>query len=151
MNIQPFIGMAYGVMKYDPTFLHTGATASVTVGMTLTNQSNVPADLTIQYDVKSPSGVVLQSGTAPAALSLDTVTTTIPLIVLNQTFTESGEYPLHAVVYNGGVMLSEVQAVFVVLPNMRIEPSRTVAPGVLLPTGTGKVKVIINLHGVDNQ
>lgn len=147
ISIQPFVGIANSALICDPTFVYTGATAPLTIGLTLANQSNIPADLTIQYDIKSPSGALMQSGTASAALSLDMITTTIPLALLNYTFVETGEYPVHAVVYNGGVKIGDIQTAFIVLDNIRIEPTRTVTPNTLLPNGTGKVTTTIRLSG----
>lgn len=89
----------------------------------------------------------MQSGTESAALSLNMITTAIPLTFFNYTFAESGEYPVHAIVYSGGLIIEEIQTVFVVLDNIRIEPTRTITPDVLLPADMGKVTATIQLSG----
>ena len=147
ISIQPYVSIANSAVKCDPTFVYTGATSPLTVGLTLANQSNIPADLTIEYDIKSPSGAVLQSGAASAAITLDMITTTIPLTILNYTFVENGEYPIHAMVYSNGVKIGDIQDMFVVLSNIRIEPTRTVTPNIMLPNGPQKVTTTIQLSG----
>ena len=138
-----------GVINVVPGFTYIGATDPVNIDLTLTSQSNIPADLTLEYTVKSPSGALVGSGSTPASLSLDTTSTSLSLTTLNNTFTESGAYPIYVAVYKDGQMLKEANAVLTVLSNIRIAPSKTVSPGVLPPTGTGKVTVTIDLKAVE--
>lgn len=148
-TIQPFVGIANSAIKVNPTFAYVGATETMTLALSLTNQSNMPADLVAGYEFKSPSGAVLSSGVTTFSMPLEVVSTNVSLTTFTHTFNESGEYYINVAVYKDGVVLSSISSTFPVLSNIRIEPSRSVTPATVLPDGSGKVRITIELKGVE--
>jgi hypothetical protein len=149
ISIQPFVGVSNSAIKLNPTFTYVNAAATLAINMGFTNKSNISAELAITYTIKSPSGVILNSGSVPVSLSLDIVTANIALTAFTYNFNETGVYPVDTVVYNNGNILATAGNKFTVLSNIRIEPSRSVSPQTVIPEGTGKVKITIELKGVE--
>ena len=149
MNIQPFVGVSNSAIKLTPTFTYLNAAETLTTNLSFANKSNISAELTIAWTIKSPSGVILNSGSVPVSLSLDTVSANIALTAFTYNFNETGEYPVDAVIYNNGNILASTGNKFTVLSNIRIEPSRSVSPQTVIPECTGKVKITIVLKGVE--
>ena len=148
-TIQPFVGITNSAIKVNPTFAYMGATETMTLALSLTNQSNRPADLVAGYEFKSPSGAVLSSGVTTFSMPLEVVSTNVSLTTFTHTFNESGEYYINVAVHKDGVVLSSISSIFPVLSNIRIEPSRSVTPATVLPNGSGKVRITIELKGVE--
>lgn len=148
-TIHPFVGIANSAIKVKPTFAYVGATETMTLALSLTNQSNMPADLVAGYEFKSPSGAVLSSGVTAFSIPLAVISTNVSLATFTNTFNESGDYPINVVVYKDGAALSSISSIFPVLSNIRIEPSRSVTPATVLPDGSGKVRITIELKGVE--
>lgn len=149
ITIEPYTGVADSSLKITPGFTYIAGTESVNIGMELFNRSNIPADLLIEHTIKSPSGVILSSAATPVTLPLDVISTTIPLTTFTYTFTESGEYPVDVVIYKGSAILEKINSIFPVFSNLRIEPNRSVTPQTIIPEGTGKVRITIELKGVE--
>lgn len=149
--IEPLVQVSDGVVRVDPTYIHTGTAQTVNLAVSFMNRSNITARITIEHEMKTPSGAVLNSGATPVDLGLDIVAARVPLATFDHAFNEAGEYPVRAIVYNDGRMVAEVNTTFVALGNIRIEPSRTVTPEAITPDGTRTVTVNINLAGIGDN
>lgn len=149
ITILPSVRIADSTIKTIPSFTYIGATENMTISLSLTNRSNIPADLMIEHEIRSPSGTIINSGVKPLTLSLDLISSFVNLAEFTHTFTESGEYPIDVVVYKDGVTIDKTSSVCMVLSNIRLEPKWSVTPETLLPDGNGKVRVTIELKGVE--
>lgn len=138
-----------GEISFTPSFTYTGATETVTMNLLLLNKSNISADLMIEHVMKTPSSLILNTGSTPVVLTLDYLSKKITLSTFTYNFTESGEYPIDVVIYNEGTIMANINSVFTVLSNIRIEPSKSVTPATVLPDGSGKVRITIELKGVE--
>jgi len=150
-TIQPSIGISNSTIKFTPGFTHINATETVTIALSLTNRSNMPASLTAEYEIKSPTGTILSNGVTAFSLPLEVISTNITLTNFTYTFIESGEYPVNVIVYKDGEILTNTSSVLPVLSNIRIDLKKSVAPETILPEGNGKVKITIELKGVEEQ
>ena len=149
--IEPLVQVSDGVVRVDPTYIHTGTAQTVNLAVSFMNRSNIPARITIEHEMTTPSGAVLNSGATPVDLGLDIVAARVSLATFDHAFSEAGEYPVRAIMYNDGRMVAEVNTTFVALGNIRIEPSRTVTPEAITPDGTRTVTVNINLAGIGDN
>lgn len=150
-TILPSVDITNSAIKTVPSFTHVGVAETVTVSLSLTNRSNIPANLRAEYEVKSPSGTILNNGTTAFSLPLEIISTNIPLTTFMYTFSESGEYPINVTVYKDGEILANTSSILPVLSNIRIDLKRSVTPETILPEGNGKVKIIIELKGVEEK
>ncbi len=149
VTIVPLVSVTDSAVRFTPSFTYVNASETVSANLSFINRSNVPAELMIQHQVTTPSGAVISSGSVPLFLTVDMVSTHLTLSTFSHDFTETGQYPVNVIVYKDGEILQEVNANFVVLSNIRIDLDRSVTPEILLPEGSGKVKVTIALEGVE--
>jgi hypothetical protein len=147
--ILPSVKSEGSTIKTTPSFTYIGATENMTISLSLTNRSNIPVDLMIEHEIRSPSGVIINSGVKPLTLSTDMISLVDTLAEFTHTFTESGEYPIDAVVYKDGEIIDETHSVCMVLSNIRLEPQRSFTPETLLPDESGNVSITIELKGVE--
>ena len=75
----------------------------------------------------------------------------ISLGTLEHTFTSSGNYVIEVEIQSGGQKLAEMSKEFPVLENVNIRVNRRVVPETITPSGNHRVKVIIELDGVDQN
>jgi len=138
-----------GVLAAIPGFSHVGATEAVTLAASLTDGSNIAGNLTIIYQMTTPSGATVTSGTTTVAVGPSVPTADATLASLNYTFSESGNYPVQAEVYNGPTLLTTLNGAVSVAPRVRIEPSLSVTPDTVLPDGDKRIHLNIHLEGVE--
>jgi hypothetical protein len=149
ITVSPSVRIPDSIIKTIPSFTYIGATENMIMSLSFTNRSNIPADLMIEHEIRSPSGVIINSGVRPLTLSMDMISTVVNLVEFTHTFTESGEYPIDVVVYKDGVIIDKTNSVCMVLSNIRLEPKRSVTPETLLSDESGNVSITIELKGVE--
>ena len=140
-----------GTLAVIPLSSHVGATESVTLAVSLTNGSNVPGNVTVNYDFRSPAGAVLRSGSIAVALNPGVATADLTLAAFNQAFTEAGVYAAQLQVMNGPSVLTTLTGSISIAPLVRIDPSLTVTPDHVLPDGEKRIHFNIRLEGVEGQ
>jgi hypothetical protein len=150
-NIGETVSITNPVLGVIPPFTHVGAAEAVTVALSLENRSNFAARLTIEHELRSPSGVVLSSGPASLLLSPEQGTASATLATFSHTFTESGDYPVQAKVFHGTELLATVSSAISVAPNIRIEPTKTQTPDTVAPDGDKRIRIDIRLEGVEEK
>jgi hypothetical protein len=146
--IESGVGLAGGFLGFTPLSSHVGATETVTVAAFLTNGSNADVTFTVMHNIRSPSGVTLNSGTTSVSLTPDQTLATLTLAAFSQNFTESGEYPVTAEVYSGSTKLATLTESIPVAPAIRIDPSLTITPDTILPDGDKRIRIEIRLEGL---
>ncbi len=145
------IAISDAILVIAPISTHVGATETVALALSFSNKSNTQATLTIEYEIKSPSGAILSSGMTPLTLSPETTSTTVTLITFSHSFTESGEYPIIAKVLNGTVLLSTANSAISAAPLVRIDPTKTISPTTVTPDGDKRIRINIHLEGVEER
>jgi len=146
-SILPTVAIADAALGIIPRFTHVGATKAITVALSLTNRSNAPLDLTIEHEIKKPSGTVLISGVTPLVLLPEITLPSISLAAFSHTFTESGTYPIQAKVFKGTELLATVNDTISVAPAIRIDPSKTLTPQTIPPDEDKRIRIDIQLKG----
>jgi hypothetical protein len=150
-TIQGGVGVSGGILAVFPSFTHVGATETVTLASSFTNGSNVSVGLTIQYDVKTPSGTVVTSGSTAVTVTPQTPALSLTLGTFNYTFPERGDYPVQAQIYNGSSLLTTLTGSISAAPLVRIDPSITLTPSTVLPDGDKRIHIDIHLEGLEQQ
>ncbi|MBI5746888.1 MAG: terpene cyclase/mutase family protein [Nitrospirae bacterium] len=150
-TIEASIAISDAILVIAPISTHIGATETVSLALSFSNRSNTQATLTIEYEIKSPSGAILSSGMTPLTLSPETTSTTVTLITFSHSFTESGEYPIIAKVLNGTVLLSTANSAISAAPLVRIDPTKTISPTTVTPDGDKRIRINIHLEGVEQK
>jgi len=148
-TIEGGLAVTGGVVAAIPGFSHVGATENVTLAASLTDGSNISGSLTIVYQMTTPSGATVASGTTMVAVGPAVPTAGATLAAFNYTFAEAGNYPLRAEIYNGPTLLTTLTGAVSVAPLVRIEPSLSVTPGTVLPDGDKRIHIDIHLEGVE--
>jgi len=132
----------------SPTFSHVGATETVSLSLLFADLSNVPVQMEISHSMTTPGGIVLLSGSETIEKEPDAMALKLPLGALTYTFTEQGAYPIDVTIISGGETLATATGALVISPTVRVEPSTSLIPDTVLPDGDKRIKVRIELKGV---
>ena len=132
----------------SPQSSHVGATATVALSLLFSNLSNIQAQFSIDYEVSTPEGAVINNGTTALTMSPVATAQTLNLGTFAYTFTESGNFPIEVNISSGGEPMTTATSSIPVAPSIRIEPSKTLTPDIVLPDGDKRIKVDIHLQGV---
>lgn len=143
------VGVSGGVLAVIPRYTHAGAIENVILAASLYNGSNIPGSLSIIYQMTTPSGAIVTNGSITVPVGPDLPTSDATLATFSYTFTESGDYPVQAQIYNGPTLLTTFTSAVSVAPLVRIDPGVTVTPGTVLPDGDKRIHIDIHLEGVE--
>ncbi len=132
----------------SPQFTHVGATETIALSLLFVNLSNVPVQLSIQHEVKNPSGTAIHSGTQALALDPDATARTLQLGTFTYTFTANGAHPIDVKITSEGETLASATGAISVAPSIRVEPSKTVTPDKVLPDGDKRIRIEIRVQGL---
>lgn len=151
LTVTGSVGVSGGRVVAIPGFTHVGATEEVVLAASLTNGSNIPGDVTLNFTVRTPSGVVIASGSQTTALDPQAATVDVALGSFSHPFTESGAHPIEVQVLLNGNTLRTLTGVIASAPRVRIEPTLRVTPGMVLPDGDKRIRIEIQLEGVEQS
>jgi Prenyltransferase and squalene oxidase repeat len=150
-TIETTVAVADTVAVATPAFTHVGATETVAVSVSLTNRSNVPATLSIQHTVTSPSGTVLSSGVTSVPLPVNSGLTNIALAAFSHRVTQSGQYTVQVRVLAGPTLLTAADAAIVAAPLVHIDGTQSLTPSSVTPDQDRRLRLNIRLRGVESQ
>lgn len=135
----------------DPAFTFNGKTESIKLTAELLNYSNIDQELSAIIRLKSPDGEVLKTETVTFSVTRKEVRKEVDLGTLEYTFTPSGNYQIEVEIQSNGTKMAEISKEFPVLQTVNIKAVRQVIPETITPEGNRRVKVIIELDGVDQN
>lgn len=115
------------------------------------NYSNIDQELSAIIRLKSPDGEVLKTETVTFSVTRKEVRKEVDLGTLEYTFTPSGNYQIEVEIQSNGTKMAEISKEFPVLQTVNIKAVRQVIPETITPEGNRRVKVIIELDGVDQN
>lgn len=152
-NFQIVEGKSLKITKISssPAFSFTGRTEGVALDAELLNDSNVDQQLVAVARLKSPDGEVLKTLNADFSVGRKEIRKAVSLGTMEHTFTSSGNYLIEVEIQSGDRKLAEMSKVFPVLENVNIRVNRRVVPDKITPGGNHRVKVVIELDGVDQK
>jgi hypothetical protein len=148
-TIQPGFGIANVILGVLPEFSHVGAVETEEILLLFSNQSNVSGEVAVTYQIRTPSGAILNGGSVPLSLSASAPSLSVTLATFNHTFTEAGEYPIEARLFAGSELLATASAKIFVAPTIRIDPSKTITPQTIPPGENKQIQIDIRLEGVE--
>lgn len=150
-NFQIIEGKSLKITKISssPAFSFTGRTETLALDAELLNDSNVDQQLVAVARLKSPDGEVLKTLNADFSVERKEIRKAVSLGTMEHTFTSSGNYLIEVEIQSGDRKLAEMSKVFPVLENVNIRVNRRVVPDKITPGGNHRVKVVIELDGVD--
>ena len=152
-NFQIVEGKSLKITKISssPAFSFTGRTEGVALDAELLNDSNVDQQLVAVARLKSPDGEVLKTLNADFSVERKEIRKAVSLGTMEHTFTSSGNYLIEVEIQSGDRKLAEMSKEFPVLENVNIRVNRRVVPDKITPGGNHRVKVVIELDGVDQN
>jgi prenyltransferase beta subunit len=147
LPIQPTVEIADAVIGAVPRFTRIGAAETVTIELSMTNRSNIEVGLMIEYEILSPSGVLLNSGVTSETMQPEESAVTVPLSSFSHTFAESGDYPIQTRIFNGTELLATASSTVMAAPAVRIDPNLTLTPQTVTPDGDKRIRLEIRIEG----
>lgn len=149
IGIQVTETIASVTLVATPRFTNVGATEQIAFNASVVNRSNVTVNVTIFYTWRSPSGDVLRTGETTVTLQPTETQKLATVDSFTFTFAQSGEHPLEVQVLSTPTPGTVVGDVIVAAPSVRIEPSQTITPSTVVPDGDKRIKLNIQLKGVE--
>jgi hypothetical protein len=131
-----------------PRFSYFGATELITFQAEVENRSNINTEVVIASTWSDPENSVLREDTITVALTPEETRKNVTLAEFSHDFAQSGQYPLE-------IQLSGIQAgnanglPISVAPGVRITPSEDIAPTTVVPDGDKRIRINIQLKGVE--
>ncbi len=168
LTVNPVVDLPEAILGIFPEFSNVTATEEERVGVVISNRSNIPVTVTIDHEVKNPSGVLINSGLT--SITLNPPDPTLPTtssdffrgkgvseqppstVILSQfthTFTESGVHPVVATIFIDTTLQMTLNGSITAAPAIRIDPSKSLVPGVIPPSEDKQIRIDIHLEGVE--
>lgn len=138
-------------LKVTPKFASVGENAQVTLSADYLNKSNIDTALNLSYEFKDINGNSIQSGQSNHIIDVSKTQGTLTIITFPYTFADSGNYQAVATVINGNILSADVDKTIVVAPSVRVEANQSISPQVVVPDGDKRIKVRIQLKGVESK
>lgn len=150
-SIQPTQAVATLTVTPSPLFTNLDATEQIELAATVVNTSNVPTNLDIGYELRSPTGTLIHTGNYHIVLAPEEYLKNISLETFTYTFTASGSHPLVVTINSGPPPATISGKTVSVAPGTRIDPSVNLLPGSVIPDGDKRIRINIQLKGVELQ
>ncbi len=150
-SIDPTQAIASLVLTPLPQFTNLGAAEQISLMAALANRSNVATELVLAYEWRSPSGVLLKNGTSTVSLVPAESSKSVLLESFPFTFTESGGHPVTVSIVSGPTPASLAGGVVSAAPGIRIEPSQNITPAIVVPDGDKRIRLNIQIKGVEQK
>ncbi len=147
-NVTPTQALEQLRAHVSPRYTNLGATDEMAFSAEIINRSNVAIEFDVAYEWRSPSGLVLRSGSRRVSLLPEEIIHSTTLETFPFTFAQSGEHPLQVQVVDGPTPDTVIGDQVSVAPGVRIEPSQTISPTTVVPDGDKNIRIDIKLKGV---
>lgn len=134
-----------------PAFTTFDAAEELTFKVEASNQSNEAVSVPFTVEMKDPAGTVLYTAGGAIALGPNEVLGSAVLGPFAHRFAASGIYPVLLAatgdVAPGAVVHGKVQ----VAPGIRVEPLQSITPAVVTPDGNKRIRIQLQLKGVEQK
>jgi prenyltransferase beta subunit len=148
-TIQPTIAIPTLGISIAPVSTYVTAAQEIKLTAYITNQSNIQADIAITHEIKAPSNSIINTGNMNITLSPNEANKLITLTQFIYQFQEAGEHPVTVNIYRGAELLQTASTKIHVSPLVRIEPKKTLTPSTVAPDGDKRIRIEIELEGVE--
>lgn len=150
-SIEPTQAIASAVLTPLPAFTNLGATESIGFKLDIVNRSNVPITSSFAYQVNSPAQVAVYGSSVNVSLEPLEDAKSLLLSGFQYQFIESGLYSSMVSVTAGIIPAVLEGKPISVAPGTRIDPTYSIAPGVVTPDGEKRIRIDIRLQGVEQK
>lgn len=134
-----------------PAFTTFDATEQLRFKVEASHQSNQPVNLSFKYQFKTPAGAVLKEETGTIVLQPNDMVGSVILGPFPYHFTASGVYPV-VLTATGDIVPQAVSSGEVqVAPGIRVEPVQSIAPNTVTPDGDKRIRIQLQLKGVEQK
>jgi large repetitive protein len=149
--VRPEIQVDATNLVITPQFTHVKKAEPVIVAAWITNWSNIDASLSAEYEVRDPQNALIQSGSKAFSIPAFEFSRKIDIGQFEQIFSSSGAYPVKVNILSQGSVIATGDAMIHVAPAIRIEPSKSLKPDKVLPDGDKRIKIDIQIEGVEDK
>ncbi|MFZ6736080.1 carboxypeptidase regulatory-like domain-containing protein [Undibacterium sp. Ji42W] len=149
--IDPTTEIGSVTVSPKPRFANVGETKSIQFGIDVFNRSNVPVSTDVAFQLQTPGGNVIYSGTSKIDLLPSDASKSLVLTGTSYTFAQSGSHPILVQALNGPTPATVMGGTIVVAPGIRIEMSQELTPSVVTPDGNKRIRTDILLKGVESK
>lgn len=149
VNIQPTAKLAS--LKIGSTLdnLNQGSAHDVGFTAAIRNQSNIPVNLQVAYDLSDPADNVVFTADTVIEIVPTQLFATFDIGSRNQLFSSSGAYKLHVLSVES-VQPALIEAgVINIIPDINIDIEQAITPSMVVPGASERVRVKIRLEGTE--
>ena len=151
-TIEPTTRVGSLTVSALPEFSAVGVTEDINLLVTVLNRSNIPASVSVRYQLIDPNGATLKSSNSfviPLPVKSDSVTLTLD--AFTQKFVTVGAHVLN-VTYAGGIRPDSIaNSSIEVAPGLRIDLEQSVSPETVTPDENQRIRINIRLQGKEVQ
>lgn len=137
-------------LKCNPKFTFKGETVSVNISADIKNESNTASNFELKASLKTPDNTLIDSTTTACSLNVDEKQKVVSLPAFSHMFNIVGDHSIELEVYHAGTRIAQKTAKFSVLEDVHVRVKRTITPQKITPDGDKKVKVNIEIEGMDH-
>ncbi len=150
-TIEPSQNIVRLAVAPTPAFSNFDATEQVSYKVEAINHSNQPASTSFRLVFKAPDGTVLNEREATLALQPNEILGGLVVGPFPQHFSAAGVYPVEISWSSGAQPAALVNGQIEVAPGTRVEMQQQVAPTVVTPDGDKRIKIQLQLKGVEQK
>jgi hypothetical protein len=139
------------VLKPAPAYTNIGATETLRFSALMHQRSNVPFVVQVHYSLLGTGLQVLHVGQADLQVDPAQPYVLVPVGEMTNAFTKAGEYKLRIDSVVGAEPPVMEAASLYVAPGTRLEIQQESSPGTVVPDADKRIKMRIQLNGVEQQ
>ena len=136
-----------------PGFSALDATETMRFKVEATHQSNLPVNVPFTTRFTTPDGILIKEESGEIVLQPNDLQGAVILGPFTQHFTASGVYPVRLSATGTGTELPQavVDGEVQVAPGIRVEAQQTVTPKIVTPDGDKRIRIQLQLKGVEQK
>ncbi len=134
-----------------PRFTRFGAQEQVDLTATVQSHANIDTELKLAYSVFDPKLKTVKQGEVTVTIAPEETTKTFTLDQFTHVFDQSGTYVIGIQVLDGPTPVALTIDTITVAPSIRVEASQGITPTTITPDKDHRVKIKIQLNGVQQQ
>ncbi len=135
----------------SPRFTRVGAQEQVDLTATVQNHSNIETEFRLSYSVFDPKLKSVKQGEVTVTIAPEETSKTFTLAQFAHVFDQSGTYAIGIEVLDGPTPVALNIDTITVAPSIRMEASQGITPSTVTPDKDQRVKIKIQLNGVQQQ
>ena len=132
----------------SPRFTRVGTQERIELTATVVSHSNIETTLNLAYILFDPKLRTVKEGLSTVTVSPEETVKTVTLDQFTYSFDQSGVYSIGIQVLDGPTPEALDISTISVAPSIRVEPTQGITPETVTPGQDRRVKIKIQLHGV---